>query len=81
VQLPELGWPCIVALRVAVQPAPAPSLTDTLPEGLIEPVPDGATVTLAWTCCPTTADAGLKARLNVVVPLTTARVVVPELAL
>jgi len=82
VQLPELGCPGIVAVNDAtVQLKPAPSLTCTLPDGLIDTPLAGVTVTFARICWPTTADAVLKAKLRVVVPLFNTSVVVPELAL
>lgn len=68
-------------LSVAVQFAPDPSVTVTVPEGLIETVLDGLTVMFACTCCPTTAAVGLKVKASVVVPLFTVTDVVPEFAL
>jgi hypothetical protein len=68
-------------LSVALQAAAAPSLTDTVPEGLAEIVPDGVTVTFACTCCPTTAAVGINVSASNVFPLLTTSDVEPVLLL
>jgi hypothetical protein len=61
--------------KVALHVSPAPSLTVTLPVGLVVAGATGETFTLTATSCPTTEGSGVEAVIAVVLPANVAAVV------